>query len=63
MDIATKRPMTVDEFLAWNDEQEFWHELDGENVFVVEACTFNHAVIASNLICMLGNQLPRLHRA
>ncbi len=57
MDVATKRPMTVDEFLAWDDEQEGKHEFDGENVIEMVGGAYNHEVIVSNLIAELAIRL------
>ena len=57
MDVATKRPMTVDEFLAWDDEQEGRHEFDGEEVVEMVGSAYGHEIIVACLLRALGNRL------
>ena len=49
MDVAAKARMTVEEFLAWDDEQEGRHEFDGEKVIEMVGGAYNHEIIVSNL--------------
>lgn len=57
MDVATKVSMTVEEFLAWDDQQEGKHEFDGENVIEMVGGAYNHEVIVANLIAELALRL------
>jgi Uma2 family endonuclease len=60
MALAHKSSMTLDEFLAWENEQELRHEfVDGE-IYAMVGGTRAHNIIALNLAFMLRNQLwPR----
>ena len=50
MDVATTARMTVEEFLAWDDEQEGRHEFDGQNVIEMVGGAYRHEVIVANLV-------------
>lgn len=53
MNVALRRSMTMDEFLAWEEGQEFKHEFDGFGPVAMAGVTFNHAVIQGDLIASL----------
>jgi Uma2 family endonuclease len=55
---ATKR-LSVEEFLAWEDQQQERHEfVDGE-IFAMAGASLNHNLIINNLILALTAQLRR----
>jgi len=51
------RPMTPDEFLAWEAGQELKWEFDGFQPVAMTGGTFAHAVIQGNLVRALNNRL------
>lgn len=57
MNVALRRSMTADEFLAWEEGQEVKHEFDGFGPVAMVGVTFNHAVIQGNLIASLAARL------
>ena len=57
MNVALRGSMTPDEFLAWEEGQEFKHEFDGFGPVAMVGVTFNHAVIQGNLIASLTARL------
>lgn len=50
-------PPTLDEFLAWEREQELRHEFDGREVVPMVGGTLRHGRIALNLAATLGATL------
>lgn len=50
--------MTVDEFLAWEREQELRYEFDGFAVHAMNGGTLAHSEIATNLVEALRRTLP-----
>lgn len=50
-------PMTVAEFLAWEEEQELRWEFDGFTPVAMTGGTVVHDVIQGNLVIALGNRL------
>jgi Uma2 family endonuclease len=57
MNVALRRPMTVDSFLAWEDDQELRHEFDGFQTRAMTGGTAGHATIQMNLAVALGTRL------
>jgi Uma2 family endonuclease len=57
MNVAIRKPMTLAEFLAWEDRQELRYEFDGSRVIAMANGTVAHAAIKSNLAVALH---PRL---
>ena len=50
MNVALLRPMTLDEFLAWERRQELRYEFDGTRAVAMTGGTVEHSVIATNLV-------------
>jgi Uma2 family endonuclease len=57
MSIAQRRPMTMDEFLAWERRQELRYEFDGFAPVAMTGGTLNHSAIATNLVTALNTRL------
>ena len=57
MTIALRKPMKLDEFLAWEDGQEPKWEFDGEQPVAMVGVTLAHAIIQRNLTVALGTRL------
>jgi Uma2 family endonuclease len=57
MNIAMRRPMTLEEFLAREDRQELRYEFDGFQPIAMTGGTFAHAVIQTNLLTALTTRL------
>ena len=57
MSSALRKPMTRDEFLAWEERQEFKWEFDGFAPVVMTGGTFGHARIQGNLYMALRLRL------
>jgi Uma2 family endonuclease len=57
MSIAQRRPMTMDEFLAWERRQELRYEFDGFAPVAMTGGTANHAIIADNVAFTLRQRL------
>jgi Uma2 family endonuclease len=57
MNIALRKPMTLEQFLAWEDRQELRYEFDGIQPVAMTGGTFAHALIQSNLISALNARL------
>lgn len=57
MTTALHKPMTLDEFLAWEDGQEPKWEFDGEQPVAMVGVTLAHATIQTNLTVALGTRL------
>ena len=49
--------LTPDEYFAWEERQDVRHEYAYGEVFPVPDSTLDHALIASNLVSVLGNML------
>ena len=49
--------MTLTEFLAWEDRQDFKHEFDGYGPIAMSGWTVAHAIIQANLAMVLGSRL------
>jgi Uma2 family endonuclease len=57
MNIALRRPMTLKEFLAWEERQELRHEFDGLAPKAMTGGTRAHSTIQSNLLAALNVRL------
>ena len=57
MNVAFRRPMTLAEFLAWEDRQELRYEFDGVRPVAMTGGTAAHAAIARNLLFQLTGAL------
>ncbi len=57
MNVPLRKPMTREEFLAWEGRQELRYEFDGFQPIAMTGGTFEHAVIQRNLITTLTNRL------
>ena len=50
MNIAMRRPMTLEQFLAWEDRQELRYEFDGFQPIGMTGGIYAHARIQGNLL-------------
>lgn len=57
MNVALRRPMTLDQFLAWEERQELRYEFDGFQPLAMTGGTAAHAGIQTNLVTALANRL------
>jgi Uma2 family endonuclease len=57
MTVAVRKPMTTDQFLAWEERQELRYEFDGVQPLAMTGGTAAHAAIQRNLIVALGTAL------
>jgi Uma2 family endonuclease len=57
MSVAIRKPMTLEEFLAWEEGQELRWEFDGFAPVAMTGGTVEQGLIQANLIRALGNRL------
>ncbi len=57
MNIALRKPMTLRQFLAWEERQELRYEFDGFQPVAMTGGTAAHSVIQRNLLIALGTRL------
>lgn len=57
MSVAVSKPMTLAEFLAWEERQALRHEFDGVRPVAMTGGTRAHAVIQANLAIAIGGRL------
>lgn len=57
MNVVMRKPMTVEQFLAWEERQELRYEFDGVQPVAMAGGTAAHAAIQVNLIIALGTRL------
>jgi Uma2 family endonuclease len=57
MNLALRKPMTLAEFLAWEERQPLRYEFDGFGPVAMTGGTYGHAEIQANLARSLGNRL------
>ncbi len=57
MSSAVRKPMTMAEFLVWEERQEFKHEFDGFQPVAMAGGTIAHADIQRNLAIFVGGAL------
>lgn len=57
MSSALRQPMTLEAFLAWEEQQPTKYEFDGIGPVAMTGGTLNHAQVQVNLLIALGNRL------
>lgn len=57
MNVALQKPMTVAEFLAWEERQELRYEFDGIRPIAVTGGTYAHDTISINITRVLWDRL------
>jgi len=57
MNIAMRRPMTLEQFLAWEDRQELRYEFDGFQPIAMNGGTAAHSAIQGNIVFSLTSRL------
>ena len=57
MNVALRRPMTIESFLEWERRQELRYEFDGFRAIPMNGGTIEHSVIATNLVRALEDRL------
>jgi Uma2 family endonuclease len=57
MNVALRKSMTLEQFLAWEERQELRYEFDGVQPVAMTGGRFVHAAIQINLILALGTRL------
>jgi Uma2 family endonuclease len=57
MSIARRKPLTLDEFLAWERRQELRYEFDGFGPVARTGGTLDHSALATDLVTALRSSL------
>ena len=57
MSVALQKPMTREEFLAWEEAQELRYEFDGFQPIAMTGGTASHARVQRNLAISIGGRL------
>ena len=57
MNLALRKPMTLDEFLAWEERQELRYEFDGLQPVAMTGGTDAHSALTGNLLTALNIRL------
>lgn len=57
MNVALRKPWTLQQFLTWEEQQELRYEFDGFQPVAMTGGTYAHDTIAMNLARELGNRL------
>src|SRR5271155_240226 len=57
MNLAVRKPMSLAEFLEWEDRQELRYEFDGVEPSAMTGGTVGHATIQGNLAVAVGGRL------
>jgi Uma2 family endonuclease len=57
MNVALRKPMTIADFLAWEERQPVKHEFDGFAVTAMTGATRAHSAIQGNLLAALIRRL------
>ena len=57
MNVVTRQEMSLEEFLAWEEQQELRWEYDGSQPVAMVGGTRSHSRIQRNIIIALGNRL------
>jgi Uma2 family endonuclease len=57
MNLTATKPMTLAEFLAWEERQELRYEFDGSEPVAMAGGSLAHAAIQRNLALALGSRL------
>ena len=61
MTVALRKPMTVEQFLAWEEQQELRHEFDGFEAVAMTGGTHAHEAIGGALRALLREHLRGKH--
>ena len=59
MNLAVRKPMSLAEFLEWEDRQELRYEFDGVEPSAMTGGTVRHATIQRNFAIAIGGRLAR----
>src|ERR1700676_2883913 len=57
MSVARVHPMSMAEFLAWEEGQEYKYEFDGFEPVGMIGVSWAHSTIQTNILIALGNRL------
>ena len=57
MNVALRKPMSLAEFLKWEEKQELRYEFDGVRAIAMVGGTAGHASIQANLAISIGGRL------
>jgi Uma2 family endonuclease len=57
MSLAVRKPMTLAEFLEWEERQPLRYEFDGVGPVAMTGGTAGHAIIQGNLAIVIGGRL------
>ena len=57
MNVALRKPMTLDQFLAWEEGQDFRYEFDGFEPIAMAGGTAAHSAIQRNILFSLTGRL------
>lgn len=57
MSVAVRHPMTVAEFLAWEEKQEFRWEFDGFDPVAMTGASRTHEIISGNILVAVQSRL------
>ena len=57
MNLTVRKPMSLAEFLEWEERQELRYEFDGVEPFAMTGGTVGHATIQGNLAVAVGGRL------
>ncbi len=57
MNLALRKPMTLAEFLEWEERQPMRYEFDGVGPVAITGGTYGHSTIQGNLATALGGRL------
>ena len=57
MNLAVRKPMSLTEFLVWEERQELRYEFDGVLPIAMTGGTVGHATIQRNLVLAVGGRL------
>jgi len=57
MNVIVRKPMSLQEFLAWEERQELRYEFNGFEAIAMVGGTAEHSTIQTNLIIALGTRL------
>jgi Uma2 family endonuclease len=57
MNMALRKPMSLEEFLVWEDAQELRYEFDGWQPIAMTGGTAGHSFIRDNLVRSVGGRL------
>jgi Uma2 family endonuclease len=63
MSLQQTKQLTVEDFLAWERQQQLRHEFDGHRTTAMTGGSFNHSTIATNVVSALERRLKTPCRA